>query len=128
MAFLPAKHQGLRFIAFIKLLKATGFILVGLGLLRLLHKDVDEQVVYWLRFYLHVGPEQPLAQWVLNQMAYLDDRKIIYFSATSFISSILLTVEGIGLYYEKRWAEWMTVILTSSFIPVELYNIAFRGV
>ena len=116
------RHKGLRFIAIIKLLKATGFIVAGFGLLHFLHKDIDDQIQYYLRFYLHVGPEQPLVQWLLQQASIMDDKRIIYFSITSFIAAVLLVIEGIGLYCEKRWAEWMTVILTSSFIPVELYR------
>jgi hypothetical protein len=31
--------------------------------------------------------------------------------------------EGIGLWLEKRWAEWLTVIITSSLVPIEIYEI-----
>ena len=117
------RHKGLRFIAIIKLIKATGFIVAGFGLLHFLHKDIDDQIQYYFRFYLHVGPEQPLVQWLLEQASIMDDKKIIYFSITSFIAAVLLVTEGIGLYMEKRWAEWMTAILTGSFIPIELYRL-----
>jgi uncharacterized membrane protein (DUF2068 family) len=31
-------------------------------------------------------------------------------------------VEGVGLLLRKRWAEWLTVGVTASFIPVEVYE------
>jgi len=31
--------------------------------------------------------------------------------------------EGIGLWLLKRWAEWLTVIATSSLVPVEIFEI-----
>jgi uncharacterized membrane protein (DUF2068 family) len=35
----------------------------------------------------------------------------------------LFLTEGIGLWLEKRWAEWLTVIITSSLVPIEIYEI-----
>jgi uncharacterized membrane protein (DUF2068 family) len=31
-------------------------------------------------------------------------------------------VEGLGLLFRKRWAEWLTVVVTASFVPVEIYE------
>jgi uncharacterized membrane protein (DUF2068 family) len=36
----------------------------------------------------------------------------------------LFLVEGVGLLYRKRWAEWLTVVVTASFIPLEIYELA----
>jgi uncharacterized membrane protein (DUF2068 family) len=38
----------------------------------------------------------------------------------------VFAVEGVGLWMEKRWAEWLTVIITSSLIPLELWEIFYR--
>ena len=35
----------------------------------------------------------------------------------------LFLVEGVGLWLLKRWAEWLTVIITSSLVPIEIYEI-----
>ncbi|MGI8964824.1 MAG: DUF2127 domain-containing protein, partial [Limisphaerales bacterium] len=42
---------------------------------------------------------------------------------TFFYSALMLT-EGVGLLFEKRWAEWLTVFVTASFIPFEIYEMA----
>jgi uncharacterized membrane protein (DUF2068 family) len=39
----------------------------------------------------------------------------------------VLLVQGIGLLRQKRWAEWLTVVLTGSFIPLELWELS-KGV
>jgi uncharacterized membrane protein (DUF2068 family) len=31
--------------------------------------------------------------------------------------------EGVGLWLLKRWAEWFTVILTASLLPLEAYEL-----
>ena len=38
----------------------------------------------------------------------------------------LFLTEGIGLWLEKRWAEWFTVVITSSLVPLEVYEIYRR--
>jgi uncharacterized membrane protein (DUF2068 family) len=35
-------------------------------------------------------------------------------------------LEGIGLYLEKVWAEYLTLIITASFLPFELHEIMRR--
>ena len=35
-------------------------------------------------------------------------------------------VEGVGLWLDQLWAEYLTVIATSLFIPFELYELAIR--
>jgi uncharacterized membrane protein (DUF2068 family) len=35
----------------------------------------------------------------------------------------LFLTEGTGLLLRKRWAEWLTIIATSSFMPLELYEL-----
>jgi uncharacterized membrane protein (DUF2068 family) len=36
---------------------------------------------------------------------------------------VLELVEGVGLFYRRRWAEWLTVVATSLLIPLELYEL-----
>jgi uncharacterized membrane protein (DUF2068 family) len=35
-------------------------------------------------------------------------------------------VEGVGLWLDQLWAEYLTVIATSLLIPLELYELAIR--
>jgi uncharacterized membrane protein (DUF2068 family) len=35
----------------------------------------------------------------------------------------LFAIEGWGLWREKRWAEYLTVIVTASLIPLEIWEI-----
>ena len=36
----------------------------------------------------------------------------------------LFTVEGVGLIMRKLWAEYVTIVITTSFIPLEIYELA----
>jgi uncharacterized membrane protein (DUF2068 family) len=44
----------------------------------------------------------------------------------SLIYAAIFGVEGAGLLMRKRWAEWLTVVVTASFIPLELYELLHR--
>ena len=39
---------------------------------------------------------------------------------------LLQIVEGSGLWYQKRWAEYLAVIATSAFIPLEIFELTHR--
>jgi uncharacterized membrane protein (DUF2068 family) len=36
-------------------------------------------------------------------------------------------VEAVGLWYQKRWAEYLTFLVTTSLLPLEVYEIASRA-
>jgi uncharacterized membrane protein (DUF2068 family) len=45
----------------------------------------------------------------------------------AFLYAILFAVEGVGLWFEKQWAEYLTVIATGSLLPLELYELYRRS-
>ena len=38
----------------------------------------------------------------------------------------VFAIEGIGLWMQKPWAEWLTVIITASLIPLEVWELVHR--
>jgi uncharacterized membrane protein (DUF2068 family) len=44
----------------------------------------------------------------------------------AFSYSALSMAEGIGLYREKAWGEYLTLAITASFLPWEIYEIFLR--
>ncbi|HET7296266.1 MAG TPA: DUF2127 domain-containing protein, partial [Gemmatimonadales bacterium] len=53
-------------------------------------------------------------------------RRLKEISAGTFFYAALLLTEGTGLLLARRWAEYFTVIVTGSFIPLEVYELAKR--
>src|SRR5262249_30369502 len=41
----------------------------------------------------------------------------------TLIYAALFFVEGIGLLLDKLWAEYLTTIITTSFVPIEIYEV-----
>jgi len=120
-----AEDRALWLIGGFKLIKGFLLLAVGFGALHLLHKDIDDVTATWAaRLHLDVGNRYVDA--VLGKLLSLDDRKLKAISAGTFFYAALLSTEGIGLLLRKRWAEYFTVIVTGSFIPLELYELLRR--
>src|SRR6185436_15664060 len=71
-------------------------------------------------------PDSHYFHWLLEKVAAISPAQLRLASAGSFFYSALLLTEGIGLWFERRWAEYLTIIATSSFIPLELYELSKR--
>ena len=129
---MPSTHsrpwhggKGLRVIAVFKLAKALLLVAVGVGAIKLLHKDVSEVAANWIAA-IRVDPDNRLIHGLINKLGLMNDRKLEELSFGSFFYAALLLTEGIGLWLKKRWAEYFTIIITCSLIPLELYEIAKR--
>jgi uncharacterized membrane protein (DUF2068 family) len=119
-----ASHgRGLRIIAAFKLLKAVALLALGVGALRLLHKDVAAIVEHWINVF-RGDPHNHYINLLLTKLAIVDDRRLKELSIGTFLYSAIFFTEGIGLALKQRWAEYFTVITTSSFLPLEIYEIA----
>jgi uncharacterized membrane protein (DUF2068 family) len=112
----------IRLIALFKLLKAALLIAVGMSALHLLHKDVASVAEHWVRM-LSLDPGNRYVDKALEKVADLTPQKIRNFGIVSFIYAGLFLTEGIGLWMVKRWAEWFSVIITTSLVPFEVYEI-----
>src|SRR6267378_6380149 len=115
--------RGLRLIAAFKLLKGLALLALGIGALKLLHKDVEAIVLHWINIF-QVDPHSHYMQLLLAKLPILDDRRLKELSVGTFIYSALFLTEGIGLALGKRWAEYLTIVSTASLLPLELYELA----
>jgi uncharacterized membrane protein (DUF2068 family) len=119
---LKVRGRGLLLIAIFKLVKAALLVIVGIGALTLLHKDMAT-AVSGLHDLLHVDEHNHFIHGLLSRLLLVDDRKLEAISAGSFFYAALLGTEGVGLLLRKRWAEYLTIIATASFIPLEIYEL-----
>ena len=122
----PRHHnQWLILIAAFKLSQALLFIAIGVGALRLLHKDVGDMLEK-LAFHLRFNPESRFVNFVLDRAAIVNDRLLRRFSIALFAYATLGITEGIGLYLEKAWGEYLTLGITASFLPWEIFEVMHK--
>jgi uncharacterized membrane protein (DUF2068 family) len=123
MAEKGTHSRGLRLIAAFKLLKGFALLALGIGALRLLHKDVEAIVEHWINVF-QIDPHNHFIDLLLDKLSILDDRKLKQLSIGTFIYSAIFFTEGIGLALGKRWAEYFTILTTASLLPLEIYELA----
>ncbi len=121
-----AHGRGLRVIAAFKLLKALALIAVGVGALKLLHKDVAAIAEHWINVF-QVDPHNHFINLLLAKLSILDDRRLKELSIGTFIYAGIFLVEGVGLALQQRWAEYFTIVTTSSLLPIEVYELVRRA-
>ena len=114
--------MGLRLIALFKLLKALLLIGVGFGALRLIHADVSALATSWAD-RLNIDPQNRYLGAILSRLVAADPRTFAAIAAGSFVYAAVFITEGVGLWFRRRWAEYFTIIVTSSLIPLELYEV-----
>jgi uncharacterized membrane protein (DUF2068 family) len=118
----PSDRTMLRLIALFKFVKVLLLVSVGVGAFKLLHKNMAIEAEHWIDM-LGLNPGNHYVDKVLEKAANLTPHKIKLLGVGSFIYAGLFLTEGTGLWLAKRWGEWVTVIITSSLVPVEIYEI-----
>ena len=112
----------LKLIGTFKLFKAILLIVVGIGALKFLHKDIGSTVMHWTQV-LRVDPDNRYIHGLLLRIFRVTPKQLKELSLGTLIYAGLFTTEGVGLLLRKRWAEWLTTVITSSLVPVEIYEI-----
>lgn len=110
-------------IAAFKLFKAITLLLVGMGALHMVHRDVAETLTTWAG-YIHMDPEGRHAHVLFEKAFNASPKQLREVAAGTFFYSLLLLIEGTGLLFRQRWAEYFTILMTALFVPLELYEIA----
>lgn len=116
----------LRLIALFKFLKAAALIAASLGAFRFLHKDLGDAAEQWVRD-LRLDPGNRFVMAALSRIANLSAEQIRRLGLVGLIYAALFVTEGTGLWLLKPWGEWVTVIISGSLVPVEIYEILRRA-
>ena len=116
----------LRLIALFRWLKAIVLIGAALGTLHLLHPGAAELFRHWARQLPHAGQHAFILH-SIERFTTLPARTMEELALGLFAYAALFTVEGFGLWFQKRWAEWLTIVATTSFIPFEILEVIRRA-
>ena len=119
-----AQHSGAIYwlIAWLKLAKGGLLLATAVGAFSLLGKNVGGQAAH-LAGMFSIDPENQYVQALLAKLTHIDDRTLTRIGAGTFFFAGLLLTEGIGLLLKRRWAEYFTIVVTGSFVPLEVYEL-----
>jgi uncharacterized membrane protein (DUF2068 family) len=112
----------LRTIAVYKLLKVALLLLVAYGELRLHDASLSAKLLSWLAARPS-GLEHDVVKRVLQWISGLSESRMHALRFVTLAYAAVFAVEGIGLWMRRRWAEWLTTIITASLIPLEVWEL-----
>jgi uncharacterized membrane protein (DUF2068 family) len=119
------RDKWLLLIGVAKVFKAALLIALGIGAVRLLHRDIGEEVERWSR-RLNVDAWNPWFQTFPAKAKAISPHKLSLLCVGSFVYAGLFLTEGTGLLLRKRWGEFVTIFITGSFLPFEIYELAAK--
>jgi len=125
----PRGWIGLELIAILKILQAAGMVLAGFGALGLLNAGRAEAAEIWLEQLSLSEGHRIAAAFAGEGLRLLEGatpRQILVAAMGSFIYGGIFVVEAVGLWRLKRWAEYLTIFVTSSLLPFEIFAV-FRA-
>jgi uncharacterized membrane protein (DUF2068 family) len=106
-----------------KLVKAATLIAAGIALIALASDHhATSTLVHWAHA-AHLDPGARFLRRGIGEVAGLDPRDRALIGGALFLYAAVFLVEGIGLVTRRSWAEWMTLIVTASLVPLEVYEL-----
>jgi uncharacterized membrane protein (DUF2068 family) len=118
----PSRPLGIFLIALFKLIKGALFVALAISALKLLDRDIADIFWVWIT-RLHIDIENRFVQDIFMRLDLIDNRLLKEISAATFFMAGLFFTEGLGLLFQKRWAEYMAVFETGLFIPLEIFEL-----
>jgi uncharacterized membrane protein (DUF2068 family) len=122
----PSKTTvALRTVAVFEAAKGLLVLLLGLGILRFVHKDLDEVAEQIIRF-LHASPGGRLSNMFVAAASHASDKSLWAIAAAAAVYSLVRFAEAYGLWYAREWAEWFALLSGAMYLPWEVLSIIRR--
>ncbi len=119
------RDHWLQAIAVFKFVKVAVLVAVGLAALHILDPALVAHAEHAISAaFSPLGHER--VQRFIEHVNRLHGAKVTLFGIGAFLYAALFAVEGTGLWLQKHWAEYLTIISTALLIPPEIYEMTRR--
>jgi uncharacterized membrane protein (DUF2068 family) len=112
-------------IAAFKILKACSLFLLAFGLHHLRVGNSESIVLEWCKT-IRIDPDNRIVHSIISKLTGLPASRLHELGIGTFFYGLLFGTEGVGLLLKQRWAEYMTVLTTVTFLPLEVYELVVR--
>ena len=120
-----ARFGMLRTIALYKLCKVVILLLAVYGEVRLHDATLSARILSWAAALPH-GLEHDLVTRAIVWFSGLSESRVHALRFVTLTYAAVFAIEGIGLWMQRRWAEWLTTIITASLIPLEVWELIHK--
>ena len=117
---------GLRVVALFEGAKGALVLLTGFGLLALIHRDLHAAADQLVRHF-HINPASHYPRIFIDLSDRLTDMKLWAMAIGAMLYAVIRFAEAVGLWLQRRWAEWFGLLTGGMYVPVEVYEVV-RGV
>jgi uncharacterized membrane protein (DUF2068 family) len=111
---------GLKLIAAERLIKGSIVACLTLGIFDSVHRDLGEIFRHVVRI-ARISPENRFVVLALEKLGLVNPGTLVRLGILSAIYASTLLIEGLGLWYETWWAEYLVVVASGIFVPEECY-------
>ncbi len=118
--------RGIRVVAVFEALKGALVVGAGLGLLSLVHHDLQATAERLVR-HSHLNPARHYPRIFIEAASHMNDARLRSLAALAFLYAAVRFIEAYGLWQMRVWAEWFAIIAGSLFLPVEAYEMFRRA-
>ena len=125
MSIWPNRVVGVRSIAIIEAAKGLLVLLVGFGLMSLVHRDVARFAVGLVR-HAHLNPASRYPHIFIEAAAKMTDPRLWLLAVAAFLYAAVRLAEAYGLWFRRRWAEVFAAVTGALYLPVEIYELIER--
>lgn len=112
-------------IAVFKLIKAAALLTLAAATLHLLAPGALDRQVEQLRELPLATGWKPMIHFI-HWLTAMTPHNIELAATVACAYALLYATEGVGLWLQKRWAEYLTIVATASLIPFEIWELT-RG-
>lgn len=109
-------------MAILEAAKGAAVVLVGFGLLALVHRNVQVVAEELVR-HLHINPSRHYPRVFLDAAAQANDIRLWTLAATAMLYALVRFVEAFGLWRQREWAIWFGILSGGIYLPLELYEL-----
>jgi uncharacterized membrane protein (DUF2068 family) len=113
---------GLRMVALLEGAKGALVLLAGFGLLALVHRNLHLAAVELVRHF-HVNPARHYPTVFIDLAGRITDTQLWSAAIAAMTYAAIRAVEAVGLWLQRRWAEWFGVLTGGMYLPIELYEV-----
>ncbi|MDB6140086.1 MAG: hypothetical protein JWO94_3158 [Verrucomicrobiaceae bacterium] len=114
-------RTGVRIVAVFEAGKAALVLLAGMGLLSLVHKDVQAVAERFVERF-HMDPAHRYPHIFIDAASKVTDARLWQLAWLALGYAMVRLVEAYGLWNHRRWAEWFAVVSGGMYIPIEIYE------
>ena len=117
---------GLRTVAAFEAIKGVLVLAAGLGLLSLLHHNVQQAAESVVR-HLHLNPAHHYPRVFIDAATRVTDTQMWLLASGAFAYAIVRRVEAYGLWRLQAWAEWFAILSGTVYLSFEIYELTHHA-